>query len=164
MEITGTRYDHLQWVRFYVCTLLLTLLPTLPLLAQAPVKKYFIKNGQMCIEVSKQISEASLDSFVAQYNLTDLDLKHYIKTSVPDSLLKLGWIVAANNASHILICKPLQAVENLDNPAERCSLWREPLSQQGTLCHGGLCGNVLFARSRKSQPCAAGRQLYQLAI
>ncbi|HYH14729.1 MAG TPA: hypothetical protein VD794_05910, partial [Flavisolibacter sp.] len=97
MEMTGTTYRSMQQVRFYLCTFLITILPVIPLLAQAPVKKYFIKNGQMCIEVSKQISEASLDSFVAQYNLSDLNLKHYIKTSAPDSLQKLGWTIDAND-------------------------------------------------------------------
>ena len=122
MEIMSTSYNHIQKVRFYVCTLLLTLLPFMLLLAQAPMKKYFIKNGKMCIEVSKQITEASLDSFVAQYNLTDLDLKHYIKTWVPDSLQKLGWTIDVNDAKHVIICKPLMAVDNLDNPADRILL------------------------------------------
>ena len=117
--MTGTRYKLLQQVRFYVCTLLLILLPLLPLLAQAQIKKYYIKNGKMCIEVSKQIAEASLDSFITQYNLTDLGLKQYIKTSIPDSLQKLGWSIDINNASLVLICKPLMAADNLDNPADR---------------------------------------------
>lgn len=119
MEITGTTYNNLQRVRFYLCTFLFTMLPLLALQAQPPVKKYFIKNGKMCIEVSKQIDEASLDSFVKQYNLVDLDLKHYIKTSLPDSLQKLGWTIDVNDVTHVVICKPLMAVDNLDNPADR---------------------------------------------
>jgi 1,4-alpha-glucan branching enzyme len=106
-------------VRIYLCTVILTLLPLLPLLAQPPVKKYFIKNGKMCVELSKQINEAALDSFVTQYNLADLDLKQFIKTAVPDSLQKLGWTIDANDASHILICKPFMSADNLNNPADR---------------------------------------------
>lgn len=119
MEITSTNHIRLQWVRYYVCTLVLTLLPLLPLLAQPPMKKYFIRNGQMCIEVNKQIKESTLDSFIAQYNLSDLDLKRFIQTASPDSLLKLGWTIEANDPNHVTICKPIVGTDNLANPADR---------------------------------------------
>lgn len=73
----------------------------------------------MCIEISKQIKESTLDSFVSQFNLTDLDLKYFIKTSRPDSLQKLGWTIDANDANHVIISKPLMAADVLNNPADR---------------------------------------------
>ncbi|ANE52194.1 hypothetical protein SY85_18555 [Flavisolibacter tropicus] len=119
MEMISTRHNRLQWVRYYLCTFVFTLLPLLPLLAQPPMKKYFIKNGQMCIEINKQIKESTLDSFITQYNLADLDLKYFIQTSRPDSLQKLGWTIEANDPNHVTICKPIMGADNLANPADR---------------------------------------------
>lgn len=89
--------------------------------AQETNKKYFIKNGRMYIELNKKIKDASLDSFISQYNLRDLGLKQFIKANLADSLLKLGWEINAENGTNWLISKSLLPVENvnMNNPADK---------------------------------------------
>jgi hypothetical protein len=84
-----------------------------------PLKSYTVKDGRMLITLNKKISDASLDSFIAQYELFDLDLKTFLKSSKPDSLRKLGWDVQVNNGVVCVLSKPLMGVENIFNPAEK---------------------------------------------
>lgn len=87
--------------------------------AQPPSKLYTIKNGKMYIQVSKQVEEASLDSFISQYALEDLALKDFIKTGFKDSLEKRGWDIAVNNNQSCVITKPLGAVDNIKDPGDK---------------------------------------------
>jgi hypothetical protein len=41
-----------------------------------PLSAYSIKNGRMYIQLTKDIRESALDSFIVQYELQDLDLKN----------------------------------------------------------------------------------------
>ena len=77
MEIKRTTYKLSRMVRFIVGVWLI-MTPAL-LFAQQPIKKYTVKQGKMFIEISRDISEASLDSFVVQFDLQDLYLKDFIK-------------------------------------------------------------------------------------
>jgi hypothetical protein len=88
-------------------------------LAQTPSKAYKIKDGKMLILLSKNITEPSLDSFIAQYDLYDLDLKSLKKKSFVDSLRKLGWRMEVNNAEMCIISKPLLGGEDIFNPADK---------------------------------------------
>jgi 1,4-alpha-glucan branching enzyme len=99
----------------------------MPLLAQQE-KRYSVKNGKMLIEVSKQIRETALDSFIRQFNLVDLGLKHFIKTASADSFLKAGWILDFNDEKHFVISKPFAAVDNMNNPADRIILTEKQVS------------------------------------
>ncbi len=115
MEVMHTWKRMLRCICRYRYIILL-LLP-LKSVAQPPVKHYSIKDGKMYITLGKKISEPSLDSFINQYALNDLDLKRSIKTNSTDSLKKLGWKIDINNSELLIISKLLMGVDNIDNVA-----------------------------------------------
>jgi hypothetical protein len=80
--------------------------------AQA-VAAYSIKNGRMYIQMSKDIKEAALDSFITGNELEDLCLKQFIKTNHSDSLQKLGWKIEINNESYFIISKLFEPLGNI---------------------------------------------------
>ncbi|MGZ8540724.1 MAG: hypothetical protein ACXWV6_08770, partial [Chitinophagaceae bacterium] len=85
--------------------------------AQEPVKAYTVKDGRMFIALSKQLSDASLDSFIAQYDLTDLALKEFIRGIYLDSLKRMGWKIDLDNSKLFVISKKLGSYNDLQNPA-----------------------------------------------
>ncbi|WP_169788199.1 hypothetical protein [Rufibacter tibetensis] len=87
--------------------------------AQEVGKKYVVRDGRMLIELSKQLTTASLDSFLVQFNLTDLGLKHFIKTGNPDSLQQQGWHIEHNSDQLVVITKSLMVFDNIKNPVDR---------------------------------------------
>ncbi|HTM92895.1 MAG TPA: glycogen-binding domain-containing protein [Flavisolibacter sp.] len=97
--------------------------------AQA-VSAYSIKNGRMYIQVSKDITEAALDSFITDNELEDLDLKRFIKTNNSDSLQKSGWKVEINNESYFIISKVFEPFgnvgNNINNIVDRMFLQEKP--------------------------------------
>src|SRR5574338_532112 len=74
---------------------------------------YSIKNGRMYIQMSKDIKEAALDSFITDNELEDLYLKQFIKTNHSDSLQKLGWKIEINNESYFIISKLFEPLGNV---------------------------------------------------
>jgi hypothetical protein len=90
--------------------------------AQALVKQFALKNGNMYVTFSKNLPEKSLDSFILQYDLKELDIKHFLQTSKPDSLFKLGWKVELNNAELIVLTKPMQPLVTINNPEDKLML------------------------------------------
>jgi 1,4-alpha-glucan branching enzyme len=88
-------------------------------LVQAQVRSYNIKNGKMFITVGKDIAATALDSFIKKYELTDLDLQHFIKNGKVDSLHKLGWKVDVNNKEIFVISKPLFSATDISNPLDK---------------------------------------------
>jgi hypothetical protein len=116
----------LTWRRMirciYLCRCMILLLLAVPLKSMAqepPVKHYSIRDGKMYITLSKKISEPSLDSFINQYALNDLDLKGSIKTNTTDSLKKLGWKIDINNGELLIISKLLMGINNINNVADK---------------------------------------------
>lgn len=111
MEVTGL-------LRKRFCPLLLTGLLCAFGAAAQPQQVYAVKNGKMIVQLPKTISPASLDSFIARFDLADLGLKTFLKTARADSLLKLGWRIEANNETGVVISKPvapLEGLKELDN-------------------------------------------------
>ena len=117
MEIKRTTYKLSRMVRFIVGVWLI-MTPAL-LFTQQPIKKYTVKQGKMFIEISRDISEASLDSFVVQFDLQDLYLKDFIKKNLKDSLQKRGWKVEQNNETGFIISKLIAPFEKINNPVDR---------------------------------------------
>ncbi|MDQ3843007.1 MAG: glycogen-binding domain-containing protein, partial [Bacteroidota bacterium] len=117
MEIKRTISMLNRLVRF-IWFALLFVLPSL-LWAQKPITNYTVSNGKMYIEITKDIKEAALDSFIVQFNLQDLYLKEFIKRNVADSLKKRGWKVEKNNETGFIISKPFAPFETINNPADR---------------------------------------------
>ncbi len=101
------------------CLLICILLSISELQAQPLVKKYFIRDGRMVIELGKQINEKELDVFITTFDLADIDLKTFLKTNKPDSLKKLGWLVEINSKSLLVISKPLFSFDVQGNPSDR---------------------------------------------
>lgn len=87
--------------------------------AQPFAKTWTVKDGKMYITLHKNISAAQLDSIVNQYGLTDLDLKTFFVKNNPDSLHKLGWTININDASTLVLSKPMQGFDNTANPADK---------------------------------------------
>lgn len=108
--------------RIIVCVLFLTALNIGKTSAQAHVKAYTIKDGRMFIALSKQLTNASLDSFITQYDLGDLALKEFIRGIWLDSLRKLGWNLDINNSEIFVISKRLGSFDDLRNPANKIML------------------------------------------
>ncbi len=104
-------------LRSLLCALLLVLTPQI--YAQPPVKAFVVKNGQVYITLSKGIPEQSLDSFIVQFDLQDLDLKNFMFNGRPDSLIKHGWKVEAANAALLVISRAMNPVIELKDPVEK---------------------------------------------
>lgn len=90
--------------------------------AQVPVNSVTLKKGKIYIALSKDQSPASIDSFIWQYQLQELDLKNVIKTNRTDSLLKLGFQVFVNNDEMLVVGRGMEPMENLTDPAEKILL------------------------------------------
>lgn len=100
--------------------------------AQPPAKNYTIKNGRMWIELSKHLSESSIDSFIVQFDLGELGLKTFIQTGIRDSLQKLGWQLDKNTSDYFIISKLLEGFDKIGNPAEKI-LFTEKKDEKGWL-------------------------------
>src|SRR5688572_18939162 len=118
--IKGLRYINIKSMLTIVSimTLVILLLPAM-MNAQTPARIYTIKNGKMYIQLSKQVAESSLDSFISQYALEDLAIKDFIKTGFKDSLRNRGWEITASNNQSWVFTKPLSAVDNMKDPGDR---------------------------------------------
>jgi len=103
MEVKRTIFCLLRLVRFIGCLLLFAIAQKV--LAQEPVKKYTVKSGNMYIEITKDINDAALDSFITQFDLHNLFLKDFLKKNVSDSLRKNGWKIEKNNEAGFIISK-----------------------------------------------------------
>lgn len=101
------------------CLLICILLSSIHVEAQPVIKKYFIRDGRMVIELSKHINEKELNAFVTTFDLADLDLKTFIKTNKPDSLQKMGWSVEINSNDLLVLSKALFSFDVQASPSER---------------------------------------------
>ncbi|HWJ91981.1 MAG TPA: glycogen-binding domain-containing protein, partial [Flavisolibacter sp.] len=117
MEIKSTIHDHVA-VRFNVCILFFVMLVAGRARAQQSTA-YTVKNGKMYIEMSRQIRTSALDSFITAFDLSDLGLRQFFRNNNADSLQRLGWQVERNNKQGFVISKPLAAVDNIVNPADK---------------------------------------------
>src|SRR5215203_3666111 len=117
MEVKRTIRGLFGVVRFIVCLLLFAI--SQKVLAQEPVKRYTVKGGNMYIEITKDIKEAALDSFIVQFDLHDLFLKDFLKKNSSDSLKKKGWRIEKNNETGFIISKAFDAFDKVNNPVDR---------------------------------------------
>jgi len=106
-----------KWIR--PCCIAILLLAFLHTNAQLPVRSYTVKNGKMFIALGKDIQKPTLDSFIAKYELYDLDLQACISTGATDSLTKQGWKVDIDNKEVFIISKPLFSADNMNNVGDK---------------------------------------------
>lgn len=99
---------------FFAC-----LLFAMPGLNAQPPNTYTIKNGRMYVQLGKPIKAATLDSFILQFDLADLDLKTFLTSNNPDSLDHLGWKVEINNEVGLVISKAMEPFGELKKLDER---------------------------------------------
>lgn len=114
MEIKSAIYRS---KRICLCILVMAF-SCLKLSAQTELTSCTIRNGNMSITLSKNISGPALDSFVAKFDLFDLDLRTLVRTGIMDSLRKLGWMVSQTRELYI-ITKPFQSFGEINNPANK---------------------------------------------
>lgn len=120
MEMRGSiRYRGI--VQRLAGIVILLLLPSL-LSAQPPVKKYTFSHGNMQISLSKTLDEKELDAFIEQYDVGDLALKQMIKTGFRDSIHNKGWKIDVNSKELLVISKPLQPADNINDHSGRLTI------------------------------------------
>ena len=117
MEVKRTSYIFSNAVRFIVGLFLSTI--AIPLLSQKPIARSTVKQGKMFIEISKDIPDAMLDSFIMKFDLKDLYLKDFIKKNKSDSLKKRGWTIEKNNEVGFIISKAFSGSGKLWDPVDR---------------------------------------------
>lgn len=79
------------------------------------VKSYTIKDGKMFIRLDKNISDASLDSFITQFNLSDLGLWDFLRKNKVDSVVKQGWQVVTESETIYVISKRIESISDQTN-------------------------------------------------
>lgn len=117
-----------KFVRFALCVLVWMAAFVLTGFSQETVKKYTVKNGRMYIEISKNIEDEDLAKFINDFDLHELGLKRLVRNKGEDSVKKMGWEVNVNNRHVIVISKPLEPVDNLNNPADKIIVTEKQLS------------------------------------
>jgi hypothetical protein len=122
MEMRGAVHHVRKLIQIACCIFSLSVLSMPNARTQEPVKAYTVKDGRMFIALAKQLTDASLDSFIAQYDLKDLALKEFIRGIYLDSLQKLGWKIDLNNSKLFVISKKLVSYDDLRNPANKIML------------------------------------------
>lgn len=71
----------------------------------------------MFILLGKQITPASLDSFITDYGLEDMNLKRVVLNNNTDSLQKTGWQIEINNDELIALSKKMGSIDNINDPS-----------------------------------------------
>jgi hypothetical protein len=117
MEIKRTRHIFNCTVRFIVWLFISAI--SIPLLSQKPIARSTVKQGKMFIEITKDIPDSMLNSFVIKFDLKDLYLIDFIKKNKADSLKKHGWIIEKNNEVGFIISKSFSGPGKLWDPVDR---------------------------------------------
>lgn len=117
MEMILTSIQLKKWLQLLGCLCFLFVMVPVKVTAQQPVKIYTIKNGRMYIELSKSLGEPALDSFIAQFKLSELALKKFIKEGIADSIEMNGWKIDENTKELFSISKPLLSSDKINDLA-----------------------------------------------
>src|SRR5204863_3268919 len=117
MEVRSALYHIVRTARIAWLLMLIITAGICSAAAQSTGSNYVVKDGKMQIELSKHLSESALDSFIARFDLFDLDLKQFIKTNVTDSLRKQGWKLEKNDRDRLIISKLLKGFDKFYDPA-----------------------------------------------
>jgi hypothetical protein len=147
MEVRRVRIKRLFFALWVVLFFLAAETSAQPLMA------YSIKQGRMYIQLTKPITEASLDSFIVQFDLADLDLKTFLRSNDPDSLAHLGWKIEINNEVGLVLSKAIEPYKSSGNPDEKYLFKNRPDPLFPAVNNGILYGVNLF---RNKQPFAVG--------
>jgi len=118
MEIRSTIAAIRNKVR--LCLSVLAILAFLPAAGQhRAMTMYSIKDGEMYIELGRDITGPALDSFIAKFNLSGIGLKGLVENNDGDSLEKAGWKIRARNKNILAISKRLEGPDQIGSPGDR---------------------------------------------
>ncbi|MDP4246259.1 MAG: hypothetical protein Q8932_10465 [Bacteroidota bacterium] len=104
------------------CAFAATCLTGTGLHAQPDTHTYGIRDGRMMISLGKQIRRATLDSFIARYNLDSIGLHELLFSGNHDSLKKLGWEVEIGRDNIFVVSKPLISFGDIGDPARQMQM------------------------------------------
>lgn len=117
MEITNCSLSKVIG-RLLLCLLIITI--QLPVsMAQNVFAKMMVRDGKMAIEISRNIPQKSLDSFVAKHHLENLGLSGYFSKNSTDSLRKQGWQIAKSTENLCLITMDFNTFDKYANAQEK---------------------------------------------
>src|SRR5262245_10616947 len=119
MEMSSRKHLLKRASQIAVANCLFMLLAYLPAPAQTSPPQCTIKEGKMFIKLSKELSDATLDSFISKYSLEDLALKQFIKSGFKDSIRSLGWEIFSNDRYGFIITKPMIAFDEYEKPSDK---------------------------------------------
>ncbi|MBO9572287.1 MAG: hypothetical protein J7497_08785, partial [Chitinophagaceae bacterium] len=97
----------------FIFTILLLFSSHLIFAQQMPVKHFKVKNNTMYIVLSRDLSTASVDSFIQKYNLSDIGLMRFMEKGKDDSLTLMGWDIDRSKSDLFVITKPLEEAKDL---------------------------------------------------
>ena len=83
---------------------------------------YKIRDGRMYIKLDRHIDEATLNSFVEKFDLSDLDLPKVLFSGNLDKITAMGWRVDLDNKNKLVISKKIGGLDQLGNPEKRMAL------------------------------------------
>ena len=141
MEIKRTICNSRHWVCFCLWAFLVLIAS-----ASGQAQEYTVRDGKQYISSTPGKNEAALEKFIRQYDLTDIGLRHFIRTGKPDSLTAAGWRVEQNSSSGFIISKPLLAAADVQHPADRIDVWSH--STKGDLQFPAVSSTVRYGYNR----------------
>jgi 1,4-alpha-glucan branching enzyme len=117
MEIRGIIQKSI--LRSMAALLLLCVFSKIQAQPKPAAGKCEFRNNEFLVEINKKATTAQLNDLIAQYDLKELDLKNVLLTNSLDTLLRLGWHIDLNNATKLIIKKPLSGSTNLSNVVQQ---------------------------------------------
>jgi hypothetical protein len=116
--------------------------------AQQPVNHIIVKDGKMIIELSKNISTAALDNFIAKHNLQNLGLRSFIENHNADSLKKQGWKeINKENKELFILSMSFSSFDKFNNPAEKI-MFSQKNKDEHTALFPAVSSDLIFGYNK----------------
>ncbi|MCX6209994.1 MAG: hypothetical protein NTZ59_11015, partial [Bacteroidetes bacterium] len=87
-------------------------------IAQPNTKEYFIRDGKIHINLSKNIDKKTIEDFTKKYSLAELKLQKFIAESFADSIFSRGWNIDFEDENYFHLSKPLFGSSDMNNPLQ----------------------------------------------
>lgn len=115
-------------VRRVIIGLLVGLMLAAP--GKTRAQEFNLMNGRMYVTLPKHIGEIKLDSFIAKYDLGDMDLKQVLFKQKYEKLRKMGWKIERDAGGILQISKQMQGLGDMANPGKRMVITEEHPSSE----------------------------------
>ena len=147
MEIVSTNITRATLVQVCLLSMLL-LFCNKQLCAQQPINHIIVKDGKMIIELSKNISTASLENFITKHNLQNLGLRGFIEKHSTDSLHKQGWKeIDKENKELYVLSMSFSSFDRFNNPAENI-MFAQKNKDEHTALFPAVSSNIIFGYNK----------------